>query len=341
MVNFYRDTLELYKIDLEVKGKVKVQGKVTERWLQIFSRSITCGDKVTRTIEKKVGITKTQREDLESLVKGSVGIEGIASIESELKAKIGYEISLETVVNEKEEKEFEAPKCGRRTLIVYQLIREYDLTITEKRFFSFSQGVSKIHLTEYTDNYYDESLTTFNDSNCGCKNQPDDSDDGLFSILLNSKYNMLSAYKELKEKILVKNLNLELSEQDLGKLLLGKLQVNSSVIPDYIRFLADVKEDYCTLSINTKGNVAFKYEEKMFFNRTFVEQMNLPIGTIRAGALPQVYPGFDPISGYGVYTGTPGIIVTGPAPDNPFSLGQGLRRFRQSGEQEEGVYSTE
>jgi hypothetical protein len=210
-----------------------------------------------------VGLTKTQREDFESLLKGSMGIQGIASIESGIKAKTGMEVTFECVINEKEEHEFTAPQCGRRTLTVYQLIREYDLSITEKNF--FTKDMNKIHLTEYTDNYHDESLTIFNDQNCGCRDQPSDPDDGILRLLLDSKYELVSAYQQLENKISVKNLNIDLSMEDLGKMVVGNLKIKSSDIPQYIKYLADIKEEV-SISLRSDANIIFDYPEQIKVN---------------------------------------------------------------------------
>jgi hypothetical protein len=296
MINFFNGSKLVQELDFEIENKVRIQGKIYERWIQKLSRSIACGVKEKRTIEKKVGLTQTQREDLESLVKGSIGIKGIASIESQIKSRIGSDITLECVINEKEEKEFEAPKCGRITICVYQLVREYELTIIDKRFLSFSKQAKKIHLIEYTDNLYDESPTTESDPDCGCKDPIDDSDDGLLCLLINKKYQLLTTYKELPEKVLLKSLNISLTEADIGRLTLGKLRIDSSLIPAHIMYLADIKEETVPVSLNTNANLAFSYEEKMLLNNTIFEQMISPQVGFKGVNFPGVYDPIQPIT---------------------------------------------
>ncbi len=266
MTNFFTNTHEVDTFNFEVEKKVHVSGKISERWVQLLSRSIACGEDKKRVIEKKVGISKTERDDLESLLKGNIGVKGIASIESQIKAKTGIEVKLEYATIETEETTFKAPECGRKTLIVYQLVREYDISIMDKRFFSFSKGQTRIILTEYTDNIHDKSLTTDNDPDCGCKDKLQDADDGILSLLINKYYQLVTPYKMNQDKVSLKNLGIEISIEDLGNMTLDRYTINASLLPNYIVFLASIKSEEVNICLTSNGNLAFDYAERIRFN---------------------------------------------------------------------------
>ncbi|MDN3655391.1 hypothetical protein QWZ08_07135 [Ferruginibacter paludis] len=335
MINFFTNTHEAGSFNFELEKKVRISGKIFERWVQLLSRSIACGEDKKRIIEKKVGITKTEREDLESLLKGSVGVKGIASIESQIKAKTGIEVKFEYATTETEETTFKAPECGRKTLVVYQLVREYDITITDKRLFSFSKGQTRILLTEYTDNIHDKSLTTEIDPDCGCKDKSEDVDDGILSLLVNNYYQLVTPYKIKLEKVTLKNLGVEVTLEDLGKMLVKNYQIQSSTLPDYIVFLGGIKSEQVGISLNTNGNLAFDYVEKITFNQDLpifgYQGAELP-GSMGVGYHPAgVRYGFLPIDPYNPYmkgyeAGKGGYFV--PRSESPYDP----RFFRQEGE---------
>jgi hypothetical protein len=335
MINFFTNTHEIDTFDFELERKVRVTGKLTERWIQLLSRSIACGEDKKRIIEKKIGISKTEREDLESVLKGSVGVKGIASIESQIKAKTGIEVKLEYATTETEETTFKAPECGRKTLIVYQLVREYDITITDKRILSFSRGQTRIMLTEYTDNFHDKSLINNNDPDCGCKDKTEDPDDGIFSLLINKYYQLVTPYKISQQKLTLKNLEIEVSVEDLGNIVLDKFQINSALLPSYIQFFAGIKTEQVYIGLNTDGNIAFDYEEKVKFNQNLSSYAYA--GDVVAGATLAMgypvrrgygYPVFDPNDPFfpGVDPGQGVVVVPGIA--SPFRR----RFFGQEGE---------
>lgn len=78
---------------------------IEDVWEQVLSCQIKCGKNFRRTTNKKIGVRREQREDLEATVKGSFGIKGIAELESSIKANTGMLVSFE---------EFEKIRLGVR-----------------------------------------------------------------------------------------------------------------------------------------------------------------------------------------------------------------------------------
>ncbi len=268
MSNYFTETIEIGSVNIAL-DKLRITGSVTERWDQILSRSISCGDKYKRTVERTVGVSETQREDLETFIKGNVGIKGIAQIESEIQSSIGKTVTLSYNSTEREEREFEAPKCGRRTLIIYQQIREYNLQITKEVSWPFQKNSTHVVLIERLDSFYDKSIVEENDPDCKCSKKSDDPVDGLLALLLNGNYRINTPYSLSDGKITLKNLDLVISAEDAGRMLIGNYKLNRDHIPDYMVFWSKIKETSATLSIKTDGNIAFDYNQKIRFNQEY------------------------------------------------------------------------
>lgn len=288
MTYFFRERKLLHELDFNLNDKTQIKGKVYEKWVQKIGRSVACGAEEKRVIKRELGIEKTQREDLESLVKGSIGIKGIASMEAQITAKIGTEVTLKHLTSVEEEKRFAAPECGRITICVYQLVREYDLTITNNSSFSFSKKPKTIQITEHTDNFYDETVRTDSDLDCGCKKTDEPEDDGLLSLMIKDNYQLVAVYKQMPEGVLLKSINLFLSVSDLGKMVLGKHTINASVLPKHILFFSGIKEETVPLELNTNSNLVFSFDEWRIANDLIINNL-VSSTTLQGSHIPNVY----------------------------------------------------
>jgi hypothetical protein len=77
---------------------------------------LSCGIKHSRKLTRRVGVSVSERDDIEGTVKTSFGLKGIAELKSELKSKIGHEIQWDKSEEIEEAFEWQAPECGRRTI---------------------------------------------------------------------------------------------------------------------------------------------------------------------------------------------------------------------------------
>jgi len=116
------------------RGRAVLSGTVLERWEERLSRSLSCGIKHSRKLTRRVGVSVSERDDIEGTVKTSFGLKGIAELKSELKSKIGHEIQWDKSEEIEEAFEWQAPECGRRTISLYQLQRVYRLSFEDSRF---------------------------------------------------------------------------------------------------------------------------------------------------------------------------------------------------------------
>jgi len=192
-----------------------------------------------RRLKKTIGISTTEREELESTISGSFGLEGIAGFKSELRGKLSREVTLEEVREEEEEFEFEAPKCGRRIVRVYQLVRIYHFLFRDFRWWRLFRKEELFKtIVEGVDRIYDRSIEIENDPDCGCHPKAEIGIDGLVNVAL-GKIAMLVGYRQTKDGIELPSLRTIVKGDNLQDILFRTVIVGSEAIPPYLRFLAN------------------------------------------------------------------------------------------------------
>lgn len=228
-------TADSFDIDLH-DGRAKLSCTIVERWEELFSRSLTCGAKNTRTVTQRFGISSTEHEDLEATIKGSLGLKGIAELKSEVKGKAGRELNLEESREVREKFEFEAPKCGQLNLQVYQLKRIYKLVYQDSRFWHAGSWTKAV--TEYTNRISDVSNKINNDPACGCEPKPESGSDGLLNLVVSNHFGMLVGYKHRDNSIDFPSLRLSIPSDKMAEVLFADHVFRREVFPPYLLFLA-------------------------------------------------------------------------------------------------------
>jgi hypothetical protein len=127
---------------------LRLQCTVFERWGSRGSKTLYCDDKKTIEVSKTVGITKTTSESIQSTLEGEIGVTGVAKVKSSIQALTGYSVQWSVSTTEKDSYEIKAPKCGRKTLSAYALLREYE-------FVAFKRG-NWIFRADFWDQVWDE-----------------------------------------------------------------------------------------------------------------------------------------------------------------------------------------
>src|SRR6185369_1616875 len=237
---FFTDQRQVDQFTLPLhNGKAQLTCKIFERWEERTSRSLNCGMRRKRTLRKTIGISATERDELESTISGSFGLHGIIGFKSELRGKLSRELTLEETREEEEEFEFEAPRCGRRIVRVYQLVRIYHLFFEDYRWWRLFRKADLFKsITEGVDRIYDRSIEIENDPDCGCHPKPAIGMDGLVNIALN-KIAMLVGYRKTKSSLEIPTLGIVVRANDIHDVFFRTVQVNCEAIPPYLRFLAD------------------------------------------------------------------------------------------------------
>lgn len=248
----------------EKKGKVKIDVTVYEQWDNISMRNISCGEKYIKRFERKIGIKKEVKEELESSIKSSIGINGLAKLEGQIKNKISSSFSFDHWIHESEERELTAPKCGKRIIEIWQKLRIYYVEIIDTRVFSSFKGCNKQIFSEYLDFFHDNAKVFSYDPSCGCGGKEFTPEDGIFEILIGNKVLMLSPYRKLENgNILIENLDIELNIQDLGQMMLGEYKIDYEVIPSYLSFLGDLENCQCNITLRNHNSFTDNFNDSI------------------------------------------------------------------------------
>lgn len=219
------------------------------RWEFNKGRTVECGNDRDVKLIRKVGITQTQKENLESSIKVGLEAKGIAKFAAEFKAKIGYEIKYEESIIEEESFRIKAPECGRKLLSIYQLVKEHRFIIEDRRFFLFNKGTQYIPITEYTDSFWDRSPVERNIPECDCGDM-EDNVDGVWSLRIGSM-GILSLVEKVKDGIYIDALNIAVPDNQIGSLLIDGYKLSADSLPDYVRFLGSLKREDVTMRLTS------------------------------------------------------------------------------------------
>jgi hypothetical protein len=228
----------------EKKGKIQFNIKAFEQWDNIYFRDIACGEKISKKFEKKVGVNKETKENIESIVKGKLGLKGLVSLESQIKGQISTSFSFHQSITKTETSEIEAPQCGRRIIDIWQKSRFFYIEILDSRFFSSNKGRNLHCICEHLEFYHDNGKSTDFDPACSCEDKYPTPEDGMFEIIIDGKVIVVSSYRKLKNgNILIENFFHEVSTTELGQMFIGEYKLNSSILPRYISFLGGLKKE--------------------------------------------------------------------------------------------------
>jgi hypothetical protein len=219
------------------EGKAELACTISEYWKQVMTRTLKCGATYTRTLRRILGVTSVEKDDLQSLISGSLGIKGIASLKSEIKTKSGLELRLDYTEEVEDHYSFNAPRCGQRNIILYQFQRLLQLSYRDTR--RFRKDCWTIIVTCWVDRIHDGSEVIDYIPECGCPRKRENGKDGELLIRL-GKISMIVGYFEKEGYIHVPDLDLKIrgDKHSLPEL---RVELKREAIPSYLLFLA--KED--------------------------------------------------------------------------------------------------
>lgn len=244
---------EIGRFSLNRKGgKVTLDCVVTRRWENIFLLVLKCGNRQEHKMTSRKGITRSERQTLETTMKASAGI-GVAEFESEVKAQIEQEVTFEESLEVEKGFPFEAPKCGRLTAAIFQCTRVYHLKYRDDRFLHKDAWQKKI--VEWLPIIRDESKTIENDPDCGCAVEPKDGFKGLVRMV-GQKFSFLDTYKPGDNQNIILNTlrqsipgQVAVSGEIGGAETALKDATPRGMIPPHLLFLADVADEAIRLQV--------------------------------------------------------------------------------------------
>jgi hypothetical protein len=120
--------------------RARVDCVIFERWIDIDSGTTArCGEQGTCQVAKTEGIAEKVTQTVERSIGTSLGLDDILKLKAQIKNVFGYEVNWSHSITTTKTFNFEAPICGRYSLVVYQLVREYELTYLRQRRWTFRE----------------------------------------------------------------------------------------------------------------------------------------------------------------------------------------------------------
>ena len=166
MAKFFNGRRDVGDVSVSLdQAKASVRFQVSEYWRDIDQTTISCGASAQLNLTRRIGIQKKEHRILESTIGGSIGIEGLASIKSQLAEKIGHEVCWEVVEEIQNTFSVTAPPEGRRTDTIYQLLREYIVNYERERYFRGKERWQRI-IAERTNCFNQETNRIEKDPSC-------------------------------------------------------------------------------------------------------------------------------------------------------------------------------
>lgn len=179
---YYEGRKEAGAFSYSLNDKTNIDCQIFERWEDIdCSTTARCGGTGTCEVVKKVGISESTAISFKESFEAVLGVKGIAHLkgyaESALRKEVNWSASTET----KKTFPFSSPKCGFSTLSIYQLVREYELTITQSRTLRSDLRWSRL-IVERTNNHDAIPYIENFDPVCNCL--PKENEESLYDGLL-------------------------------------------------------------------------------------------------------------------------------------------------------------
>lgn len=147
-------------------GNANLRCTISEEWRVVCQDVARCKATGHCNLTKRLGLKKSDREALDGSIKSSIGLSGVAKLESEVKAKMETEVVWEEETVEDKGFAFVAPDCGRYMALKYQLLRLYRLDYQDHRLFHKDSWSRTI--TERLNIFDDASKQVLYDEDCGC-----------------------------------------------------------------------------------------------------------------------------------------------------------------------------
>jgi len=223
--------------------KAKFSCTIEENWEEILLRILSCGAEWSRTLIHRKGFERVAKQDLEAAVKATLGSLGLPQLGLAIKGSTGLELHFEEFHEVQETFKFDVPKCGRRTVLLYQLKRTFTFSYYDSRFFHKDSWTKR--LIQWVDRIHDASKLTSNDPNCGC---PDDPRPPLHGLLYVDAGNisLLTPYRVIPDGVLLPVIDARTS---LGINQIADLVtiLPTSVFPKYLLFLGGVSDNQLTV----------------------------------------------------------------------------------------------
>jgi hypothetical protein len=234
-------------------GKAELECTISEGWGQLIVHSLKCGAKYVRKLKRSIGMVYTERNDLESLVSGSLGMKGIASLDAQISSKIGTELQLNRSEEIEDEFTFESPKCGERVIALYQFRRNIHLKYRDNRMFHKKEW--SMSTTYWADRIHDNSYMISKIPECGCEDDTPAPDDDRIYIDMGT-VTMTTGFIDVGSRLKIPALDLEVDKSSLQK----PVQLSRNKVPGYLVFLSGNFPEMVAAKISLKDSSSTDFE---------------------------------------------------------------------------------
>lgn len=222
-------------------GKSSISCKIYEQWQDTDNTTTArCGDPGVIEVKKVVGITERDEQTLKSSIESTVGVKGFAEIKSQMEVSVGREIRLHVEESTSKTSTFTSPKCGRKTMFVYQLVRDYEFSYSRRKWGWTKSWERKIRERSNIHDFMPD-IEDY-DENCNCKNLPQpESFDGMVvmdmgNISVRAPYRKTTEGIEIRLDASLLKISISSSEDFLVK-------IPTAALPEMVVFLGDLSGD--------------------------------------------------------------------------------------------------
>jgi hypothetical protein len=243
-IEFFEGKRNIQQLSIGLnKGKTKLECTIWEEWQMIKPSPFTlrCNNKRELSVTHKAGFEHTSTETFESNIGGTLGIKGVASLESSLKTTLHEEVKFQLGKEVTDSFSFSSPECGFLLVRLYKKTRTYYFKYVDTRL--WHRKAFEFPLVEWLEPIYDGTVSEKYDSNCNCKEQQASDRIGTPCRVVFNIFSKLAVFwedtKQLEFADNPHSLNPYFSVKD-G---IWQGEVPGSLLPDYLQFLTGVQPD--------------------------------------------------------------------------------------------------
>lgn len=242
MATYFTGRKEVSSFTILLDGaRASMTCKIYEHWEDTDNTTTArCGDSGVIEVKKIVGISKRDEQTLKSSIEGSIGVTGLAELKSKIEDSVKRDFNFHTEISTSKTSNFLSPQCGRKTIFVYQLIREYEFLYHQKKWGRMKTWERKIRERTNTHDYMPD-IDEF-DEVCKCKNPPrPENFDGVMVIDMGN-ISIRAPYRNTQKEIevMLETSVLKIPTEGFFKF---PLIIPTKILPGMVVFLGDINED--------------------------------------------------------------------------------------------------
>lgn len=238
----------------------RIDVRVYERWVDTDISSVArCGDTGFCEVEVSEGFAKKSIENIKGVIETTLGVDGFASLKSRLETQLGQELQWSQSKRVTQRFDHSSPKCGRKVITIFNLVREFEVTYLRRRRFTLKSDVwdeKWTRILPYQTNKHDAlpDISPY-DELCECPDATYAEYDGRVcfdfgNVSFRVPYRLRGDGLDVQIFDHVVSLDFEDSAAQIRALEEGmEMQVPSELLPDVVRFLGKIEGSEATARV--------------------------------------------------------------------------------------------